>query len=120
MDRVAAAWRTGHRFVPVPHPPDAATLVGEAITTAPYRHHAVIAFPLTAPEELARRVPATVGVIQPDGESGCVLTTGANELDILAGHLVGLDLDFEVREPPELRHHLRTVASRLDRAASGS
>lgn len=117
VDRVGHARRTGQRFVPRPDPPDAATLVGKAITTAPYRHHAVVAFPTTSPEQLARRIPPTVGVIRADGDGGCVLTTGANDLEALAGHLVALDLDFHVHEPEELQRHLHVVASRLRRAA---
>lgn len=117
VDRVGHARRTGHRFVPHPDPPDAATVVGEAITTAPYRHQAIVAFPTTSAEQLARRVPPTVGVIRAEGDAGCVLTTGANDLEALAGHLVALDLDFHVHQPDQLRRHLRVVAARLQRAA---
>ena len=119
VDRVGEARRTGHRFVPDPDPPDAATTVSESITTAPYRHHAVVAFPSTSKAELARRIPPTVGAIRSAGRgagAGCVLTTGADDLESLAGHLVALGFDFEVREPPELVAHLRTVAARLRRA----
>ncbi|HVF31848.1 MAG TPA: transcriptional regulator [Acidimicrobiales bacterium] len=115
VDRVREVRPTGHRFLPVPDPPDAAAVVGEAISTAPYRYQAVIAFPGTAPDELARRIPPTVGTIRraPRGDTGCVLRTGADRLDALAGHLIALGLDFEVREPPELRAHLAAVAARL-------
>lgn len=116
VDRVGHARRTGHRFCPEPDPPDAATMVGEAITTAPYRYHATVAFPATAPEDLARRLPPTAGVIRADGQAGSVLTTGANDLDALAGHLVGLGLDFDVHGPVEFRRHVQTVALRLQRA----
>jgi len=122
VDRIAGARRTGHRFVPVPDAPDAAALVSAAVSTAPYRHRAVVRFPTTAADELARRVPPTVGTIRPVGRNrrGCILTTGADHLELLAGHLVGLGLDFEVEEPPELRHHLEEVVSRLQRATSPS
>ena len=118
VDRVAGARRTGHRFVPVPDPPDPATTVSEAISTAPYRYHAVIAFPWTSRDDLARRVPATVGTIRraPRGRTGCVLRTGADSLDALAGHLVALGLDFEVEAPAELQAHLADVAARLSRS----
>ena len=116
VDRVGDARGTGHRFVPQPDPPDAATLVGEAITTAPYRYHATVAFPATAPDDLARRIPPTVGVIRADGQAGSVLTTGVNDLDALAGHLVGLGLDFYVHGPIEVRRHVQAVALRLQRA----
>ena len=116
VDRIGAARRTGHRFVPAADPPDAAATVGEAISTAPYRFQAVIAFPTTPPDELARRVPPTVGTIRRKGRSGCTLRTGSDRLEALAGHLVGLGLDFEVESPPELRAHLAEVATRLARA----
>jgi predicted DNA-binding transcriptional regulator YafY len=117
VDRIATARRTGHRFVPDPEAPDAAALVQEGTTTAPYRYQARIAFPTTPSAALARRVPATVGTIRPRRGGGCTLTTGSDRLESLAGHLVGLGLDFEVQEPPELRRHLREVATRLRRAA---
>jgi predicted DNA-binding transcriptional regulator YafY len=113
VDRITAATRTGHRFVPS-DPPDAAALVGRAITTAPYRHQAVVRFDTPAPV-LRDRIPPTVGIIRPDGESS-VLTIGADDLAYLAGHLVGLDLPFEVLEPAELRDHLRLVGRRLSAA----
>lgn len=113
VDRVAEAHPTGHRFTPVPDPPDAATAVSEGISTAPYRYQAVIAFPTTSAAELGRRVPPTVGTIRPRRGGGALLRTGSDHLAALAGHLVALDLPFEVVEPPELRRHLAGVASRL-------
>ena len=111
VDRIAEAVRTGHRFRLV-EPPDAAALVSEAISVAPYRYVARIVIDAPA-EEVARRVPPTVGVVEPDGLDRAVLTTGADDLDLLAGHLVGLGLPFEALEPPELRARLRRVARSL-------
>ena len=111
VDRIAEAVRTGHRFRLV-EPPDAAALVSEAISVAPYRYVARIVIDAPA-EEVARRVPPTVGVVEPDGLDRAVLTTGADDLDLLAGHLVGLGLSFEALEPPELRARLRRVARSL-------
>lgn len=116
VDRVGDARRTGHRFLPEPDPPDAATMVGEGITTAPYRYHATVGFPATAPDDLARRIPPTVGVIRADGAAGSVLPTGANDLDALARHLVGLGLEVVVHGPVEFRRHVQTRALRLQRA----
>jgi predicted DNA-binding transcriptional regulator YafY len=113
VDRIASARRTGHRFVPDPAAPDAAALVQEGTTTAPYRYQARIAFPTTSAAELATRVPPTVGTVRARRRGGSTLTTGSDHLDALAGHLVALGLDFEVQEPPELRHHLHEVATRL-------
>jgi predicted DNA-binding transcriptional regulator YafY len=117
VDRIAEARRSGHRFVPVDDPPDAETIVGEAITTAPYRYQAVIDFDCP-PAQLAQRIPPTVGVVRPDRRrdttTSSTLTVGADDLNALAAHLVAIDLPFEVRSPPELRAHVRAVGRRLE------
>ena len=114
VDRVRAARATGHRFTPRQDAPDPVAFVGDAITSAPYRHQAVIRV-AAAPEVVRARVPATVGRVVPDGD-GARLTVGSDDLASLAGHLVGLDLPFEVLEPPELRAHLRSLGRRLSAA----
>ena len=50
---------------------------------------------------------------------GTILTTGADDLDYLAGHLIWLGLPFEVLDPPELRDHLAALgrASMAERHA---
>ena len=117
VDRIRAGRASGHRFTPRSDAPDALTFVGDAITTAPYRHQAVIRVAAT-PEVVRARVPPTVGRVAPDGD-GARLTVGSDDLASLAGHLIGLDLPFEVLEPPELRAHLRSVARRLAEAHRG-
>ena len=117
VDRVADVRRTGHRFVRDPAAPDAATAVGEAITTAPYRHQAVVSFPSTPAAELRRRVPPTVGVVRGAGDGGSVLTTGADDVGSLASHLLALGVEFVVEEPDDLRRELRELAGRARRAA---
>jgi predicted DNA-binding transcriptional regulator YafY len=116
VDRIGAASRTGHRFRLV-EPPDAAALVSKAIAVAPYRYVARIVIDAPA-EQVARRVPPTVGLVESDGADRAVLTTGADDLDLLAGHLVGLGLPFEAVDPPELRARLRRVARALAAAHS--
>jgi predicted DNA-binding transcriptional regulator YafY len=111
VDRIDAARRSGHRFTPRPDPPDALALVGDAITTAPYRHQAVVVI-AAAPEVVRALVPPTVGRVEPDGE-GARLMVGSDDLASLAGHLVALDLPFEVLEPEALRAHLRSTGRRL-------
>lgn len=112
VDRVADVRLTGHRFRPRPH--DAAAMVSEAISTSPYRHQAVVRFDVVA-EVLAWRVPPTVGTIEDDDGMGALLRVGSDDLAALAGHLVALDLPFEVLEPPELRAHLRRLGRQLSR-----
>jgi predicted DNA-binding transcriptional regulator YafY len=110
-DRVEEARPTGHRFDPVERP-DAARMVSEAISTAPYRFPATIRIEAPA-DELRRRIPPTVGVITDDGHTGAVLRIGSDHLPSLAGHLVALDLPFEVVDPPELREHLHRLGQAL-------
>jgi predicted DNA-binding transcriptional regulator YafY len=117
-DRVGDVRRTGHRFVPRTDAPDAAATVGRSITTAPYRHQAVVTFPSTAVAALQRKVPPTVGVVSAGPESGSVLTTGSDDLLSLALHLAALGEEFVVVEPVELRRAVRSLAARLRRAAA--
>jgi predicted DNA-binding transcriptional regulator YafY len=110
VDRVVDAQPTGHRFR-FDDPPDAAELVSRATSVAPYRYSARVR--VEAPLATVRaRVPPTVGLVD-DGPDGVVLTTGADDLDFIAGHLVGLGLPFEVLEPPELREHVGSVARQI-------
>ncbi len=111
VDRISAATRTGHRFRH-DDPPDAAALVSEALAVAPYRYTAVVRIAATA-DEVRARVPPTVGVVEADGDDAAVLTTGSDDLDSIAGHLVQLGLPFEALEPPELRDLLRRTATSL-------
>lgn len=110
VDRIAASRGTGHRFEPAGGV-DAAALVSDAITTAPYRHQAVVRF-LADPATLRHRVPPTVGVVEADG-TGSLLTLGADDVTALAGHLVALGLPFEAVEPPELRRLLHRLGQDL-------
>ena len=107
VDRVASATATGHRFR-LDDPPDAAALVSRATSVSPYRWAAVVR--VDAPvEEVARRVPATVALVEA-ADDATVLTTGSDHLDAIVGHLFGLGLPFEVLEPPELRVRLAEAA----------
>ncbi len=111
VDRVEAAEATGHRFAPLDLD-DAAALVSEATAVAPYRITATVLVDATSAEVRAR-VPATAGVVEAAGGGRSRLVTGSDSLAALAGHLVWLDLPFEVVDPPELRAHLADVGARL-------
>ena len=59
---------------------------------------------LEAPAEVVtRQVPPTVAVVEVLDEARCLLVTGADSLDAIAAHLVLLDIDLTVLDPPELR-----------------
>ena len=71
----------------------------------------------TSASDVARRVPPSVAVVTADGERRCLVTTGADDLGMLVGHLAALPWDLDVLEPPELRYAVRSAAARLARAA---
>ena len=115
VDRIQTARPTGH-LVRLVDPPDATAFVQDAITRAPYRHQARVE--LSAPvEEMRSRVPATVGSLEPLDDGRTLLTTGADELSALVGHLLGLGVDFVVHDPPALREACAVLARRLAAAA---
>ena len=87
-----------------------------SITTAPYRHHARVelAAPLAELDRSRaadRRRAGTRSTTQ-----HTLLTTGADDLDLLAFHLLGLGVDFRVVETDALRAAPRTAAERLANA----
>ena len=70
-------------------------------------------------EEVSRRVTPTSASVEPIDDHSCLLVAGADHLDHLAVHLVGIGIDCEVLEPPELVTAMRDLAGRLARAAGG-
>jgi predicted DNA-binding transcriptional regulator YafY len=118
VDRLERPASTGVRFTARPLPAaDAAAFVRDSITGAPTRYEAVVV--LRAPAgELAGRVPARWGTLEPLDDHSCELRTGDDDLRWLAMRIAMLGVDFEVREPPELLDHLRALAQRLARASS--
>jgi predicted DNA-binding transcriptional regulator YafY len=115
VDRVKDVHVTTFRF-PLRDAPDAAALVAHAVTTAPYRHQARVRVHASA-AEVAVRVPPTVAVLEPDG-AACLLSTGAQDLEMLAAHLGALPWDVDVLEPAELKASCAAMAARLSRAAA--
>jgi predicted DNA-binding transcriptional regulator YafY len=116
LDRIAAVTTTGHRFERI-DPPDPVVLVQRAISTAPYAHQARIE--LLAPiAQASALIPSTTGVLEEIDVGTTMLTTGADDLDLIVLHLARLDLPFRVIEPPDLRGRLLVMAERLQAAAS--
>jgi predicted DNA-binding transcriptional regulator YafY len=114
VDRIGEIRLTGHIFEPRPLP-DPARLVSESIALAPYLIQARIKVAAPA-EEVARRVPADIGVVEAAGARTATLHLGAESLEWIAGYLVGTGLDFEVTEPVELRDYLAAVGTMLSAA----
>ena len=113
IDRMSDVQATGHR-VDIVDPPDPVAFVQAAITTAPYRHQARIE--LAAPvDEVAALVPPTVGHLEPVDEHTTILTTGADDVGLLAHHIVSLGFPFRVLESDALRERLREIADLINR-----
>ena len=116
VDRLARPASTGVRF-PARRLPakDPAAFVKESIIGAPHRFEARVTLRAAA-DEVAGRVPAHWGTIEPIDASSCEYRTGDDDLTWLALRIAMLGADFEVHEPPELMDHVRALAERLERA----
>jgi predicted DNA-binding transcriptional regulator YafY len=111
VDRIVSATDTGHRFE-IDEPPDAAAVVRNAISVAPYAYRARIEF--GAPfDTVAALVPSSAGVVEMIDESTTLLVTGGDALDWIAFHLAMMRLPFRVLDPPELVDTLRDLAAHL-------
>jgi predicted DNA-binding transcriptional regulator YafY len=115
LDRLSRPFSTGERFEHE-DPPDAAALVSQALSSAPYRYVAKVRM-LAPIAEVSRRVPPTVATLVDDGDGGTLLTSGSDRLGELAGYLAMIGLEFVVLGPDELRAEVAAVAARLARAA---
>lgn len=116
VDRIEPRSPTGPRFTPRELPEDAAEYVAKGVTSRAYRYQAVIVLHASA-DSLAQFVWSGFCTITARDELSCELRTGFESLDSLAMYVGMLGVHFEIREPPELADHLRTVAARLTRAA---
>jgi predicted DNA-binding transcriptional regulator YafY len=115
-DRVQPHLPTGPRFVPREPPEDAASHVVRGTGSLAWRHPARVR--LHAPAEIiAERVTPAAGLLRPVDAYCCLLETGGDSLRDLVGFLTGLDVAFEVLDPPELRTLLRELADRYAAAA---
>jgi predicted DNA-binding transcriptional regulator YafY len=119
IDRVDGCEPTGAHFTPRSAPDDdVGAYVTRGVASAAQKVRARVT--LHAPFETMRaRLPATSGQLEAIDADSCAFTTGASSLEMLAGWLATIGVDFDVREPPELLAHLRRAATRLSRAASG-
>ena len=120
VDRIEPGLSTGTRFAPRKAPEgDFAAYVSKSVAYAPYPHRAKIVLHVSV-EEASKKVPPAAGTLEAIDGRSCLLHMGAGSLDMLAIYLAMIGFDFEVQEPPELVEHIRSLAERLARAASGS
>lgn len=116
LDRMNEVQARGGTFTPRPAP-DAAQYVQRAITSSPYRYLARVRY--FAPKDVvAQRFSAASVQIEDDGPGTCILTTGADDAEVMALYLAMPGCDFEVLEPAEVADAVRIAAARLQRAAA--
>ncbi|MFC6880958.1 MULTISPECIES: helix-turn-helix transcriptional regulator [Actinomadura] len=117
VDRMDAPRLTGVRFAVRELPAEnAAAYVTRSLGAARPQLQAVLTVHASA-ERLTDRFRVTGTEVEPIDEHTCTLRTVADSLEWLAMRIAFLDLEFEVREPPELRDVLRDLARKLVRAA---
>ncbi|WP_433474554.1 helix-turn-helix transcriptional regulator [Spirillospora sp. CA-142024] len=111
LDRMRAVAATTWRFRPREHP-DPVAYVQRSVTEAPYRYVARIRVH-AEPDRVRELMPPQVGRVEDGRDGWCVLVVGAEDLDLLAVHVVRLGFETEVLEPPELRAAAARLARRL-------
>ncbi|MEV1173509.1 WYL domain-containing protein [Nonomuraea sp. NPDC049784] len=117
LDRMDRTPEPGPRFTPRPEPAEGAhTYVSNALTASPYRYRATILF--HAPLDIvAEHTSPTAGRLEHRDADSCLFHAGGESLDKIALYVVLKGIDFEVLDPPELKHHIRALAHRLTRAS---
>jgi len=113
LDRMEPRIPTGPRFQPREVPELDQTTRG--VAGGGYRYQA--RFLMHAPaEQIADRIPTTVGMVEMVGPSTCILSAGSNSLDELLLYVGLLGVGFEIQSPPELIAHVQTLTRRLTAA----
>jgi predicted DNA-binding transcriptional regulator YafY len=119
VDRLSRPAATGVRFTPRALPAkDAAAFVEQSITSRPNRYEARVTLHVPAAEMKSRAPTWWGGSVEPIDATTCEYRTGDDDLHWLAMRIAMLGIDCEVHEPPELIAELRSLAGRLERAAS--
>jgi predicted DNA-binding transcriptional regulator YafY len=118
VDRLSEPRPTGAR-VPPREPPtgDAAAFVARSLAGTRPVERAVLLVHASA-DALAERFRVGESELEPVDEHTCVLRTRPDSLEWTALRIAHLDIEFEVRQPPELANHLRALAHKLLRATA--
>jgi predicted DNA-binding transcriptional regulator YafY len=118
VDRMREGMSPGPRFTPREiSDADVEALIARGVPVEARRHQARILVHAPA-AELAERFGPWLGTITSVDETSCILETGADNLEMLAGYLGLLGADFSVSEPPELVIAVRALAARYAAAAT--
>ncbi len=113
IDRIVGSPTVGAHFTPRMSPDggDLKAYVARSLSGAASAEQARIV--LHAPQpEMARRIPASAGVVLALDGQRCVLECGAHSLDTLVYWVTVLDVDYEVLAPQALKDRLRVAGER--------
>ncbi|HET9519948.1 MAG TPA: YafY family protein [Candidatus Limnocylindrales bacterium] len=118
VDRMREGLSPGTRFAPRDlTDAEVEALIARGVPVEARRHQARILVHTPA-AVLAERFGPWLGRITAVDDTSCVLETGADDLEMLAGYLGLLGVDFSVSEPPELVTAVRTLAARYAAATT--
>jgi predicted DNA-binding transcriptional regulator YafY len=112
--RVDRMWRTAlgdTTCVPPPEGFDAVGYVSRSLASVPWKWEVEVLLDLPI-DRAARRIPATLAELIEEPE-GTLLRMRVDSLDWMATVLAGLDCDFTIRRPDELRASVRALGERL-------
>jgi predicted DNA-binding transcriptional regulator YafY len=112
VDRMRTGMSPGPRFTPRRlTDAEVEALVSRGVPVEARRHQARVLV-RTPAADLVERFGPWVGTVTPIDDRTCILETGADDLEMLAGYLGLLGADFSVSEPPELVAAVRALAAR--------
>ncbi|PVE17931.1 MULTISPECIES: helix-turn-helix transcriptional regulator [unclassified Arthrobacter] len=120
VDRCQSVPAQRERFTPRPLPArDLALYVQQSITRFPYQYDVVVRLTGNI-NEVSQKVSPDTAELQSDGEEHTLMRAGFDSLDWPLMHLVALEFEFEILEPPQMRERARLAAARLTRASGDS
>lgn len=111
VDRIRRAALATEAAIAPPDGFDAVAYISRSLARTPWPYEVVVLIHLP-PEEARQRLPATLAeLVEADG--GTLLRMRVSSLDWMARILAGLDCDFAIHEPDELRASIRRLADHL-------
>jgi predicted DNA-binding transcriptional regulator YafY len=119
-DRIESRPSSGRRFTPRSLPAEnLAAYVAERVSAVRDRFQVRVILRVPA-ETIHAQHRYQLGTLEPIDEQTCLLRTAGEWLDGIALYVVGIGVDFEVLEPPELVARIAVLAERFTRAAARS
>ena len=122
LDRMTTVSMTTSQAAPAPDGFDAVAHVAHSLASVPWRWEVEVVLELPLAVTAARIPPTLAELADEDGGVGTrtVLRMRVESLDWAASVLAGLDCDFTVVQPPELRRSIGALADRLAAQAAKS